>query len=312
MWVYLRRLFLLGVAGAILVIFLGFLGRYHPALDTFAHLRLHVSAGLFVCSFVLFAYRRKIPALLTLLTSLTGFLYSFNGTPYAAKIQTADHGKPVYQLFHLNLLWLNPKKQLVIDRIREINPELISISEASNQWEPFLSQLESDWPHKAHCPEWHIRGGVTIYSKWKLDHSSDYCGVYGSFQKTFAVLEDGSKITIGSAHPRWPWPASGPEQIDTLLPELEKIGPDALIAGDFNATTWSWSLYRFATAGQLKIHAGIGGTWMFGALPEPVVQVIGFPIDNVMSKGKVNILSVETLEEMGSDHLPLLVKFQID
>lgn len=249
--------------------------------------------------------------LLALIIALAGFSYSYSGTGFAALHRDSIPDRPTYKMFHFNLLWLNTRKQHTIDRISQLDPDLISISEASETWEPFLSQLSARWPNMAHCPEGHIRGGVKILSKWQLDPSNDYCGDFGSFQKTDVILKGGDRVTLGVVHPRWPWPASGPRQVDSFLPVLSRLGPDALIAGDFNATTWSWGVQRFADAGGLSIHPGIGGTWMFGILPAGLVRIIGLPIDNVMSKGSVRILSVQSLEEMGSDHLPLMIEFQI-
>ena len=312
MRLYAKRLFLIGITGAVLLVAVGFLNRLHPFFDTIAHFRLHLSAGLILASFILMPKRFFLLSFASIFVGLIGIWQSANGIPVTNEKRATLPDRPVYQMLHFNLLWLNPKKQLVINRIMEIDPQLISISEASTTWDPFLDRLDSRWPHTAHCPEWHVRGGVKIYSKWKIDPTDEYCGSYGSFQKSDVILDDGSRITIGSVHPRWPWPASGPRQIDELVPVLQKLGPDALIAGDFNATTWSWSTQRFAAAGGLGLVNGVGGTWMFGALPAPIVRTIGFPIDNVMSKGRVRILSVETLESMGSDHLPLLIDFQIE
>ncbi|MEM7214802.1 MAG: endonuclease/exonuclease/phosphatase family protein [Pseudomonadota bacterium] len=306
-----KKLFLTGVAGLILLVCLGFLNWTHPAFDTISHFRLHLSAGLMVCTVLLTGFGKFRFAVVTLSAAAIGIWFAADGTRLTERTIQAAEGKPVYTMFHFNLLWLNRKKQHVINRILEIDPDIISLSEASTQWKPALRKLESRWKFNAHCPEWHVRGGVRIYSRWPLDHSEDFCGEYGSFLRTKAVLGNKERITVGSVHTRWPWPASGPRQVENLVPEIAKTGPDALITGDFNATTWSWSVQRFAAAGNLRIHSGIGGTWIFGALPKPVVNTIGLPIDNVMTKGRIRVLSVKTLEEMGSDHLPLLVSFQV-
>ncbi|MGI9352496.1 MAG: endonuclease/exonuclease/phosphatase family protein [Rhizobiaceae bacterium] len=312
MRLYIKRLFLTGVIAAIFVTVVGFLNRIHPLFDTVAHFRLHVSVGLILASLILLPKRFFLLSAISIFTGLIGLWQAASGTPFTREERATIPDNPVYQMFHLNLFWINPKKQLVINRIMEIDPQLISISEASTTWEPYLKSLESRWPHTAHCPEWHVRGGVKILSKWKIDPTDEYCGSYGSFQKSDIILDDGGKVTIGSVHPRWPWPASGPRQMEEFVPILQEMGPDALIAGDFNATTWSWSTQKFAEAGGLAMFNGVGGTWMFGALPAPIVRTIGFPIDNVMSKGRVRVLSVETLESLGSDHLPLLINFQIE
>lgn len=309
---FIKRVILAGVCGAILMLGLGFLNWLHPALDTLSHFRLHLGTGLILICPILLKMKTLRLAVGGMLLGAIGIWFSLSGTALTAATFPVQPGKPVYQMFHFNILWLNPKKQETIDRIKQLDPDLISISEASSTWDSYLGQLNVKWPNIAHCPEFHVRGGVKIFSKWQLDSSDEYCGDYGSFMQTTAIAENGKRIALGSVHPRWPWPASGPVQLEKMLPTLQKLGPDALIAGDFNATTWSWAVNRFAEAGELEIHPGIGGTWMFGSLPTWIVQAIGLPIDNVMSKGKVNVLSVEPLQELGSDHVPLLIRFQID
>ncbi len=72
----IKRLFLVGMAGSIMVVVLGFLNPYHPAFDTMAHFRLHLSAILFAGFFFMdFATHRRF-AILALSTAITGLLFA--------------------------------------------------------------------------------------------------------------------------------------------------------------------------------------------------------------------------------------------
>ncbi|MEM7069318.1 MAG: endonuclease/exonuclease/phosphatase family protein [Pseudomonadota bacterium] len=308
----IKWLFLLGVTGAIFLVLGGFANPIHPAFDTMAQFRLHLSAGLISSAVLLLLFRKPVFSLIALAVGVLGASFVTSGTTLSAKTLAPLPGQPFYQIFHLNLYWKNQHKADVVERILEIDPQLISVAEVAGGWDWHLKKFESRWPHTAHCPEWSDRGGIKIYSKWKLDNSNDFCGDYGSLLLTRVSTDDGINFALGSAHPRWPWPASGPRQIATHLPHLQQIGEDGLIVGDFNSTTWSWSLQQFANAGGLKIFDGIGATWFFGSMPAPIVRIAGLPIDNVMSKGKIRILSARTIDSMGSDHLPLLIDFQLE
>jgi endonuclease/exonuclease/phosphatase (EEP) superfamily protein YafD len=125
------------------------------------------------------------------------------------------------------------------------------------------------------------------------------------------VRIDAKWVEIGVVHLRWPWPASGPEQIKALEPRLAFIGADAIIAGDFNAATWSHSVQRFADVAGMTVATGFGGTWMYKLLPPYLAPRLGLPIDNAMAKGSVSIDRVSTLPAIGSDHLPLLIEFSV-
>ena len=307
----IKKVVILGILGASLAIGLGYLGFIHPALDTFSHFRLHLSVGLLAVGVVLALREWQWMSLLALCVGGIGFYTASSGTLLSKRILEADASRPVYSLLHFNLYWINSKREAVIDKIIELDPELISLAEAASRWTLEIKRLDEKWPYLLHCPESGKRGGIRFYSKWPLDETSQYCGPYGSLARTQVTAPNGTQFTSGSVHLRWPWPASGPKQLVTITPELEKVGDNALFAGDFNATTWSWSVKRFAEVSQMEVVPGVGPTWMIDELPLYYTWWAGLPIDNVMRKGSIEVLSAETLSDMGSDHLPVMVKFQL-
>ncbi len=308
---HLRKIIILGIIGTCFAIGLGFLGRLHPAFDTFSHFRLHLSIGLLIIGVIIALREWQRTSLLALIVGGIGFYSAASGTLLSKHSLVADSTKPVYSLLHFNLYWINSQREAVIDNIIALDPELISLSEAATRWTLEIKRLNKKWPYMMHCPEWGKRGGIRFYSKWPLNETNQYCGPYGSFARTQVIAPKGTNFTSGSVHLRWPWPASGPKQLKTIIPELEKIGDDAIFAGDFNATTWSWSVKRFASASSMDIISGVGPTWMIDELPLKYTWWAGLPIDNVMKKGKIEVLSANTLDDMGSDHLPVMIKFQI-
>lgn len=249
--------------------------------------------------------------MLALVAAIIGIFFSQIGYPWTAQQRAAIAGKQKYTLLHLNLLWNHYEPEPVIDWLHEQDADILSLSELSYIWEPFMPRLHETWPYILHCPEFGKRGGVRLYSKWPMQRDDDYCGVYGTFGKTSVIAPSGETIAIGSLHLRWPWPASGPEQLETFIPELETLDADTLIAGDFNATPWSNTVQRFANVGGLEIASGIGPSWLFRELPGWLAGVIGLPIDQIMHKGRIHILSARRMEHVRSDHFPILVRFQI-
>ena len=306
------RLVGLAVLGSTVALALGFLGNIHPGFDTLSHGRFHLSVCILLgAAFLVFSRWRKA-GIVALSAGMLGLYASSAIFPATAPVQEPINGKPVYTLYHLNLLWNHSDPAPVIDEILSHDPELISISEASLEWEPHLERLDSKWPNMFTCPEFGPRGGVRIYSKWEMVGNEDYCGVYGSLGKTTVKVPNEGELQVVSLHFRWPWPASGPEQLQSALPELRSLGADVLVAGDFNATPWSNSARQFAAAGGLELVPGIGPTWLFTEFKPEFIGWIGFPIDNVAYKGRVRLLQAKSLPPVGSDHLPILVKFQID
>jgi endonuclease/exonuclease/phosphatase (EEP) superfamily protein YafD len=300
---------LLGM-GAIAGVALGFAGSLHPAFDTIAHFRWHFS--LMLLALVLLGLMLKIrraPFIMMVFAAI-GIWQSGAGN----RMGQPDPAVPIdgksHQLLHFNLRFDNPQKSEVLAFIRSTNADILSLSETSRQWEPLLATLGDLYPYLFHCPEWSKIGGVMILSKFPMGQDKDYCHDYAAIGLTEIEI-DGQWIEVGTAHMRWPWPASGPQQLTALRPQLEKIGTNAIIAGDFNATTWSWAMQRFASYSGMRIVRGFGGTWIHKALPAALAPWLGLPIDNVLAKGNIVITRTMTMPPVGSDHLPLLITFSL-
>ena len=308
----LRTLLLLSMLALSAAIAAGFLGALHPAFDTAAHFRAHLAVGLLALACLRAVMRRPIVAAPFAAIAIAAGVSCAPGlrTDVRSQVPTERADAPVYSLLQMNLLFNNPAPGLFLAEVDRLKPDIVTVEEVSQHWQEPLQRLHAAYPHRYRCPEWSAHGGVTIYSRFEITQEPTGCGGYGSLGVAHFLI-DGRQIAIGAAHLRWPWPASGPRQIGELAPILAGIGPDALIVGDFNATTWSHSLQRFAQLGGLEVRGGVGPTWMWEGLPNTLARWIGFPIDNVLSKGAVRIVEASTLPPAGSDHLPVLVKFQL-
>jgi endonuclease/exonuclease/phosphatase (EEP) superfamily protein YafD len=301
-----RTLLFLAIAGVSAAIVAGFLGFLHPAFDTLAHFRLHLSAGLVLLALGAFAMRAKAAGAATLALALAGIASCWQAFPVSAARATPA-GK-VHSLLFFNIRFDNPEPERVVAMIRRTDADIVMLTEYSRIWEPRLIALRSEYPHLWHCAEWRDVGGTVILSRFPLE--PQYCHDYAALGLARTTI-DGKTVMLGAAHMRWPWPASGPRQLQALRPALAELGPDAIVAGDFNATVWSDAVSRFAGFGSLDIVPGIGPTWILSPVPASLARLAGLPIDNVLAKGAVEILSARTLPPEGSDHLPVLVEFSI-
>jgi endonuclease/exonuclease/phosphatase (EEP) superfamily protein YafD len=222
-------------------------------------------------------------------------------------ITSADR---IYSLLQLNLYYGNKTPDKVLALIGKLDPDFITLNEITGNWKRRLKVLDKGYPYRYYCPESSHIGGNVIYSRYEMTGERGYCHDYAAL--AYRNVKIGDKIlTIGAVHLRWPWPASGPRQVDNMKRQLNRLGPSALIVGDFNSTTWTWTLRRFAYYGGLQIITGIGPTWLHKKLPVWLAQFAGFPIDNAMVKGRVVIREARSLEPVGSDHLPILIRFAI-
>ena len=300
-----RQLLKISTIGLIAALGIGFLGFTHPAFDTIANFRAHLSLALLVLCFVWIFNRGR---LLVLILGTVAFVGAYFSTDYLP-VASSNSGK--YSLLNLNLYFANKTPQKVLEMVKRYNPDILTFSEYTQNWQQRLSVLNIEYPHSYHCPEWSAIGGSIIFSRWPMSKDKEFCSDYAPLGLK-EILIEGEAITIGVVHLRWPWPASGPRQVDQLKPELRNLAPNALVVGDFNATTWTWLVRRFASYGNLKVITTIGPTWMYRQLPISLAKYIGLPIDNVMVKGSIIVDSAKTLGAVGSDHLPMLIEFHID
>lgn len=300
--------------GTLATIVAGFFGALLPLFDTLSNFRLHLSVLLLVLAAIWSLRCSRIPALLFALFGFAGIAFSAAGLPITSHAIQPAAGEKVYRLLAMNLLWKNPTPEKVLDLIDETDPDILFLSEGFRAWQAPIATLGERYPNRYRCPEAGAHGGTVILSRLPIARSGRYCGFYSSLGLVRIELE-GHEIAAGVVHLRWPWPASGPRQIGLLREELARLGPDALIAGDFNATTWSHSVGRFAEMGGLEIRRGIGPTFgpslSIGNFLLQWPHRLGLPIDNLMSKGAVRIASARTLPPAGSDHLGVLVEFVI-
>ncbi len=307
------KLFKLGTWCLILLIAAGFLGVLHPAFDTLSHIRAHLAVTLGFVAVILsvFSCNSRRLGLICYLVAFSAFASTVTGYPVAAKIQTPVNGKPVYKLLHFNILWSNQNKDELIEWVRQAEPDFISITEASHRWKRKLKALEVTWPHKLDCDDREIRGGLIIYSRYPFIKDSEHCSkkmVYGSVA---VALDQEASLDLASVHFRWPWPRAGARQVGLIMPTFEKLKPDTVLAGDFNATPWSHQVGSLAKAGRLRIVPGIGPSWIFGQVPEWLAAIIGFPIDNALVGKQIRVLEAARGPRLGSDHFPYVMTFQL-
>jgi endonuclease/exonuclease/phosphatase (EEP) superfamily protein YafD len=304
-----RFLLRLCVVAALAFVVGGFLGPLHAAFDTLGHFRMHGAVGLLALGLPAFFSGMRRTGGIALLVGLLSLANCWQAFSFM-QVPDRAHGR-VYKLLQTNLRFDNEEHGLFLETVAREDPDFLNVQEVSELWKPHLEALQARYPHVFHCTEWGHIGGSMLFSKLPFEPEGRFCGDYASLG--FAAVKLGDvRVVLGSVHLRWPWPASGPRQIEALREPLARIGANALIGGDFNATVWSDQLSRFASHGGLTIVPGIGPSWMWDELPVSLARSFGLPIDNVMTKGAVRVLSAQTLAPVGSDHLPVLIRFWIN
>lgn len=303
-------LLILVTIGSTLAIALSYLNAVHPAFDLIANFRFHF-ALLTMGIALLWLLRQQFQITIALIMfGIFALNSTLSGLPKLVSKQQTQTSTKTYSLLQFNISFDNADQNKVLKMILDQDPDIFVGLEFSSNWSDALYRLQEKYSYVFHCPEWQNIGGGYIFSKFPFTKKPTYCHEFAALGVQEVIIDE-TPVSIGVVHLRWPWPASQPQQLIALKPYLNTLGDNALIAGDFNAVTWSHAIKSFAKNGGLNIIENIGLTWMEKRLPINIAKWIGLPIDNALYKGEVQVLSANSLAPVGSDHLPVLIKFSI-
>jgi endonuclease/exonuclease/phosphatase (EEP) superfamily protein YafD len=309
---FMRAVALLATLAVSTALIVGFFGRVHPAFDSFAHFRAHLAVALLLCAVALmFARFRRHAAVAALLaagaiaTTLSPSPFRFNAAQ--AAYGPSDPDRATYRLLQLNLRGNHPDPNRVLSLIGRVKPDVLTLEEVSYEWSRKLALLEAAYPYRMICgTTWNANA---VLSRRPFVDARRHCDESGRLAIA-SVDFGGTTVDFAAIHLSWPWPFAQHRQVDELEPAFGALGKTAILAGDFNATTWSAAVERVATAGQLTLVDGIGPTWLDYMFPRSMLWA-GLPIDHMMVKGDIEVHSAVRLEDAGSDHWPLLMKFSL-
>lgn len=293
----------------------GFFGAWHPALDSFAHFRGHLAVALALSALpgLFLGYWKEAGLSIALGVATLATI----GVPIpllgqvSAGIQTKDAGQASYRLLHLNVRFDNATPKKLLSLIGRTRPDIVVLNEVSTLWVGQLERISAAYPYHVFCEPRSVVGPAAILSRRPFAQGSEGICRESGAMATAEIDLGGRAITVAALHLKWPWPFSQASQIDRLAGPLSELGETALVAGDLNATPWSHAVTRVAEAGKLSRVSGSTPTWLTKALPIAWREWIGLPIDHVFKKGEIAIQSVKTMDDVGSDHAPLLVEFSL-
>jgi len=295
---------------------LGFLKNVHPAFDAFTHLRAHLAVLLALAALpLLFSASWRAYGALALALAIMAFtsvldvslLNRLSGGAAEASSSPAAH----YRLLQLNLRYDNRSPKEVLSLIGRSGADVVTLEEVSSMWRRELALIEKAYPYRRFCPR-PVIGGVAILSRRPFLHPSTAKCLNRHALAVATINFSGTAVDIVAVHLGWPWPYDQPAQIGPIENTLAtKLGANAILAGDLNSVPWSATAERMAAAGGFTRLRHIGPSWLALPLPDWLRRTVGLPIDNIFVKGRVAVTRTTRLESVGSDHLPVLVEFNL-
>ncbi len=284
----------------------GFFGQLHWLPELFSHLRV-LYAVAFLVALLIFAAAKRWKSLAVLAVFAV-----INFIPiaqlYIPAAQASGSVKQELTVLQFNL-WggRNSHYDEVVQLVKEKSPDVIGFSEITKKWDTQLSSQLSDYPYRVVEPHY---GGIAIYSRYPLRGAQVMSTGKIRRPRIKTTLQlPGEDITLIMAHTVIPHDKSGlrnPE-LETLAAEARDATKPVILIGDLNCSPWSFYFSQLLHDGNLR-----DSEQGFGVQPTWTTHVFPFvTIDHCLISDQFATLQRQPGPNIGSDHLPLLVKLAL-
>ncbi len=270
------------------------------------------------------SHRRKLAALLIVPVLIFAILYA----PYLfPKSVTIVDGTEL-RIMTYNVLFSNPDYDAVSNVILTYQPDIIALQEVRpRMMKEVAKQIGADYPYSLLGTE-NQYGTTAVFSKYPILNSYVLDLQAGRPAVVIQTKINETKITFISTHLRayglrWvPLPeipnairqrtVEQNQQANLLLEEIEKLGGTAIIGCDCNSKETS-SSYRILARNMSNAAREIGWTIEDHPIANVKPDINLNHIDYVFYQGKIEPTGVYKVKDNGgSDHLPLLVTFNLN
>lgn len=274
---------------------------------------LTLLAIILACIYLDFKWKYKAAVLLTLAVSLAYQVQFVVVYTPLYKTQAKDSSKPVdgnsFTLMVVNVRMDNDDKERFHERVRKHNPDLLLVNEPDRAWAASISRLDGDFPYSVKYPMANTYG-MMLLSKLPLTESIVNFLVQDDIPSIFTriSLPSGNIIDFYGVHPEPPMPGTDTYERDTELliigKKIRESNNPAIVAGDLNDVGWS------ATSKLFRKYSGLvdprEGRGLYNTY-SVFVPLLRYPLDHIFYSGEFGLLTLKKLEDIGSDHFPLLI-----
>ena len=284
---------------------LSFFNSLHPLFDSYSHFRVHLLLILLPTMLLLAFFHKTRNTLIYLFLVLLGsfYLYGIN-QPFVP--QKINKDKP-HTLKHIqfNLNFRNQKMNSVISYLKKSNADVVTLQEVTTSHQDALSQaLSSTYPYQNYCKFYPVVGAVAILSKHPFNEKNSACLEKRGLVWSQILVKD-QAINIVSIHTLWPYPYGQPKQIQDIKPIFQQMKTPTLIAGDFNAVSWSHTVKEIEKASNTKAVEGM--RWSINLENQvPLIPNFKLAIDHVLLSKEFQVEEIFVEKSLGSDHLPVV------
>lgn len=228
-----------------------------------------------------------------------------------AEPNTSD---PRLRVMACNVLTPNRNAPALIDLVRQHQPDVWVTLETDAWWQQQLLPLEADYPYRIACPLNNLYG-MHVYARLPLSNTSIEYLVEDDVPSIHASVHVNSELIVRMhfLHPAPPSPTENEESTERdvellmVAKSLEKEDGPVIVTGDLNDVAWSPTTRMFRKISRLlDPRVGRG---MFNSFHAKYFFA-RWPLDHFFHSDHFQVVHIERLPSMGSDHFPVLLELQ--
>jgi endonuclease/exonuclease/phosphatase (EEP) superfamily protein YafD len=268
--------------------------------------------------FLKFKWKFKLPLLVILAGSLAYQLqFVVVYTPLyktEAKDSSMQSEENSLTLMVSNVRMSNTEYERFHALVNKYNPDVLLINEPDNAWAVSINRHDVDFPHSIKYPLDNSYG-IMLLSKLPLTESAVNFLVKDDIPSIYTKinLPSGVAIDFYGVHPEPPMPGTDTYERDTELliigKKIRERENPAIVAGDLNDVGWSYTSKLFRKySGLVDPREGRGLYNTYSVL----VPLLRYPLDHIFYSVDFGLINLEKLEDIGSDHFPLLISLNYE
>ncbi|MFG0299731.1 MAG: endonuclease/exonuclease/phosphatase family protein [Phycisphaerales bacterium JB047] len=225
------------------------------------------------------------------------------------------------RLITANVDYTNADRAAAIDRLMEMRPHVLAMVETDEQWDDDIERYRERYPYMVKELR-ELGRGMVVLSSFPIEQGEVRSLVDDDRPSIWAelCLPDGRCVRLVVTHPPPPGlPKRGDSgrhsskkrdiELDIIASRV-RSEPEHhwILSGDFNDVGWSGTTMRAKRVSGLRDPRV--GRGMFSTFPASL-PLLRYPIDHVLVSASFRLVRLIRLDDIGSDHLPLLVDLEL-
>ena len=288
----------------ILALALGCFDRYGWIFDLCVHWWiLGMIAAIALAGFAWFYNIKPLCGILIAVAVITGALLCIQHVP----IMPRGSGEASLRVLSFNLWHENKKYGQVLEYLQTSKADVIVLVEGTPDWAEALKPLLGIYPYVVQQPEADFYHGM-IFSKFPITVKKAV-PMPGSPAALAQLQTPYGPITVIGIHTPAPMKLHHfrmrQKHIAMLAALVKKQTNPVIIAGDWNATPWSYTMRDFASGTGLKLANTLPAknTWLL------TIPGLGLSIDHIFATPDFKLQQMGISPYLGSDHRAIWADF---